>query len=77
MLAERVSCVSVDVSDAALLRWTGVVPDIMTSAKGLTGSFLPMALVGVRQEIKQPSKATPWPSATMSSTFTWTNDRHT
>jgi len=30
----------------------GVVPDIITSAKGLTGSYLPLALVGVRQNIK-------------------------
>ncbi|CAE8584343.1 unnamed protein product, partial [Polarella glacialis] len=30
----------------------GVIPDIVTSAKGLTGSFLPLAMVGVRQKIK-------------------------
>mmetsp|Transcript_123403 Transcript_123403/g.237908 ORF Transcript_123403/g.237908 Transcript_123403/m.237908 type:complete len:547 (+) Transcript_123403:86-1726(+) len=31
----------------------GVVPDIVTSAKGLTGAFLPMSVVGVREHIKQ------------------------
>eukprot|EP00933_Yihiella_yeosuensis_P040667 TRINITY_DN35005_c0_g1_i1.p1 TRINITY_DN35005_c0_g1~~TRINITY_DN35005_c0_g1_i1.p1 ORF type:complete len:584 (-),score=127.68 TRINITY_DN35005_c0_g1_i1:398-2149(-) len=30
----------------------GVMPDIVTSAKGLSGSFLPLSLVGVRQKIK-------------------------
>eukprot|EP00931_Biecheleriopsis_adriatica_P100427 TRINITY_DN7574_c0_g1_i1.p1 TRINITY_DN7574_c0_g1~~TRINITY_DN7574_c0_g1_i1.p1 ORF type:complete len:554 (+),score=94.96 TRINITY_DN7574_c0_g1_i1:85-1746(+) len=30
----------------------GVIPDILTSAKGLTGSFMPLSLVGVRQKIK-------------------------
>ncbi|CAJ1451409.1 unnamed protein product [Effrenium voratum] len=30
----------------------GVIPDIVTSAKGLTGSFLPLSMVGVRQNIK-------------------------
>lgn len=30
----------------------GVIPDIVTSAKGLTGSYLPLAMVGVRQHIK-------------------------
>lgn len=30
----------------------GVIPDIVTSAKGLTGSYLPLSLVGVRQHIK-------------------------
>lgn len=30
----------------------GVIPDIVTSAKGLTGSFLPLSMVGVRQKIK-------------------------
>lgn len=30
----------------------GVVPDIITSAKGLTGSYLPLSMVGVRQKIK-------------------------
>eukprot|EP00933_Yihiella_yeosuensis_P019272 TRINITY_DN15628_c1_g1_i1.p1 TRINITY_DN15628_c1_g1~~TRINITY_DN15628_c1_g1_i1.p1 ORF type:complete len:577 (-),score=107.89 TRINITY_DN15628_c1_g1_i1:127-1857(-) len=30
----------------------GVLPDIVTSAKGLTGSYLPLAMVGVRQKIK-------------------------
>lgn len=33
--------------------YDGVVPDIMTSAKGLTGSFLPMSMVGVNQKLKQ------------------------
>jgi len=30
----------------------GVLPDIVTSAKGLTASFLPLAMVGLRQKIK-------------------------
>ncbi|CAE7891812.1 ggt, partial [Symbiodinium necroappetens] len=30
----------------------GVVPDIVTSAKGLTASFMPLSMVGVRQKIK-------------------------
>eukprot|EP00928_Gymnodinium_smaydae_P015220 TRINITY_DN1558_c0_g1_i1.p2 TRINITY_DN1558_c0_g1~~TRINITY_DN1558_c0_g1_i1.p2 ORF type:complete len:243 (+),score=42.11 TRINITY_DN1558_c0_g1_i1:637-1365(+) len=30
----------------------GVLPDIVTSAKGLTGAYLPLAMVGVRQPIK-------------------------
>jgi len=30
----------------------GVIPDIVTSAKGLTGSYVPMSMVGVRQKIK-------------------------
>lgn len=32
--------------------YEGVVPDIMTSAKGLTGAYLPLSLVGVRSHIK-------------------------
>lgn len=32
--------------------YDGVVPDIVTSAKGLTGSYLPLAMVAVRQPIK-------------------------
>ena len=32
--------------------YAGVVPDIMTSAKGLSGSFLPLAMVGVRDPIR-------------------------
>jgi adenosylmethionine-8-amino-7-oxononanoate aminotransferase len=30
----------------------GVIPDIMTSAKGLSGAYMPIAVVGVRQKIK-------------------------
>mmetsp|Transcript_41396 Transcript_41396/g.96195 ORF Transcript_41396/g.96195 Transcript_41396/m.96195 type:complete len:545 (+) Transcript_41396:71-1705(+) len=30
----------------------GVVPDIVTSAKGLTASFLPLSMVGVRKKLK-------------------------
>lgn len=30
----------------------GVIPDIMTSAKGLSAAYLPIAVVGVRQKIK-------------------------
>jgi adenosylmethionine-8-amino-7-oxononanoate aminotransferase len=30
----------------------GVLPDIMTSAKGLSGAYMPIAVVGVRQKIK-------------------------
>lgn len=30
----------------------GVVPDILTSAKGLSAAYLPLAVVGVRQKIK-------------------------
>lgn len=33
--------------------YEGVIPDIMTSAKGLTASFVPMAMVGVRSHIKE------------------------
>jgi len=37
----------------AFEHFDGVVPDIVTSAKGLTGAFLPMSLVGVREKIRQ------------------------
>jgi len=37
----------------AFQNFPGVVPDIITSAKGLTGAFLPMSLVGVREHIRQ------------------------
>lgn len=37
----------------AFEHFNGLVPDIVTSAKGLTGAFLPMSLVGVREKIKQ------------------------
>eukprot|EP00928_Gymnodinium_smaydae_P015226 TRINITY_DN1558_c0_g2_i6.p1 TRINITY_DN1558_c0_g2~~TRINITY_DN1558_c0_g2_i6.p1 ORF type:complete len:555 (+),score=79.59 TRINITY_DN1558_c0_g2_i6:63-1727(+) len=36
----------------AFQHYEGVLPDIVTSAKGLTGAYLPMAMVGVRQPIK-------------------------
>merc|ERR1712072_1193553 len=37
----------------AFEHFDGVLPDIVTSAKGLTGAYLPMSLVGVREHIKQ------------------------
>jgi adenosylmethionine-8-amino-7-oxononanoate aminotransferase len=37
----------------AFQHFDGVLPDILTSAKGLTAGFLPMAMVGVRDKIKQ------------------------
>ena len=39
--------------------YEGVVPDIMTSAKGLSGSFLPLSVVGVKQEIKDHFMTSP------------------
>ncbi len=33
--------------------YDGVVPDIVTSAKGLTGSYLPLAMVALREPIRQ------------------------
>ena len=33
--------------------YDGVLPDIVTSAKGLTAAYLPLAMVGVRQHIKE------------------------
>lgn len=32
----------------------GVIPDIVTSAKGLTGAYLPLSMVAVRTPIKEP-----------------------
>lgn len=37
----------------AFQHFPGVVPDIITSAKGLTGAFLPMSMVGCREHIRQ------------------------
>lgn len=37
----------------AFENFEGVIPDIITSAKGLTGAFLPMSLVGCREHIRQ------------------------
>lgn len=37
----------------AFQNFPGVVPDIVTSAKGLTGAFLPMSMVGCREHIRQ------------------------
>jgi len=37
----------------AFQNFPGVVPDIITSAKGLTGAFLPMSLIGCREHIRQ------------------------
>jgi len=37
----------------AFEHFDGVLPDIVTSAKGLTGAFLPMSVVGVREKIRQ------------------------
>ncbi|CAE7211192.1 yhxA, partial [Symbiodinium pilosum] len=36
----------------AFQHFEGLVPDIVTSGKGLTGSILPLSMVGVRQKIK-------------------------
>ncbi|CAK9098925.1 Uncharacterized aminotransferase YhxA [Durusdinium trenchii] len=36
----------------AFQHFEGVIPDMVTSAKGLTGSYLPLSMVGVRQKIK-------------------------
>jgi len=36
----------------AFQHFEGVIPDIFTSAKGLTGSWQPLSVVGVRQKIK-------------------------
>jgi len=30
----------------------GVIPDIMTSAKGLSGAYMPIAVIGMRQKIR-------------------------
>jgi len=37
----------------AFEHFPGVLPDIVTSAKGLTGAYMPMSVVGVREKIKQ------------------------
>jgi len=37
----------------AFQHFENVLPDIVTSAKGLTGAFLPMSMVGVREKIRQ------------------------
>merc|ERR1719428_2702620 len=37
----------------AFQHFNNVTPDIVTSAKGLTGAFLPMSMVGVREHIKR------------------------
>jgi len=37
----------------AFEHFEGVLPDIVTSAKGLTGAYLPLSVVGVRDHIKQ------------------------
>lgn len=37
----------------AFENFEGVIPDIFTSAKGLTGAFMPMSLVGCREHIRQ------------------------
>jgi taurine--2-oxoglutarate transaminase len=39
--------------------YDGVLPDIVTSAKGLTAAYLPLAMVGVRQHIKEFFDTTP------------------
>jgi len=36
----------------AFQHFPGVVPDILTSAKGLTSSILPLGMIGLRQKIK-------------------------
>jgi adenosylmethionine-8-amino-7-oxononanoate aminotransferase len=36
----------------AFQHFEGVVPDILTSAKGLSASYLPLSMVGVRQKVK-------------------------
>merc|ERR1712232_982391 len=37
----------------AFQHFDGLIPDIVTSAKGLTGAMLPMSMVGVREKIRQ------------------------
>jgi len=37
----------------AFQHFPGVVPDIITSAKGLTGAFLPMSMLGCREHIRK------------------------
>lgn len=48
----------------AFQHFEGVIPDIVTSAKGLTGSWQPLSMVGVRQPLKDffKDKATGWGS---------------
>merc|ERR1712032_1446081 len=33
--------------------YDGLIPDILTSAKGLSGAYLPLSMVGMRQKIKE------------------------
>jgi adenosylmethionine-8-amino-7-oxononanoate aminotransferase len=42
-----------------LQHYPGVVPDIMTSAKGLTGAYLPLSMVGISEPIKKHFETTP------------------
>jgi adenosylmethionine-8-amino-7-oxononanoate aminotransferase len=37
----------------AFQHFDNVIPDIVTSAKGLTGAYLPLSMVGVREKIRQ------------------------
>mmetsp|Transcript_43868 Transcript_43868/g.136588 ORF Transcript_43868/g.136588 Transcript_43868/m.136588 type:complete len:547 (+) Transcript_43868:46-1686(+) len=43
----------------AFQHFRGVVPDILTSAKGLTSSFLPLGMIGLRQKIKEHFESYP------------------
>lgn len=43
----------------AFQHFKGVVPDILTSAKGLTSSILPLGMIGLRQHIKDHFETTP------------------
>jgi len=43
----------------AFQHFRGVVPDILTSAKGLTSSILPLGMIGLRQKIKDHFEVAP------------------
>jgi len=43
----------------AFSHFRGVVPDILTSAKGLTGAFMPLSMIGVRQKIMDHFETSP------------------
>src|SRR5262249_53523805 len=45
----------------AIEHW-GVVPDLLTMAKGLTSAYVPLGAVGMRQEIADKFRSKPFPS---------------